>query len=797
MTPATQNANLKHDAPVLSLVSYRIASLLFLGAMSAAIWERPYAVPLTILLVIHMVLQLRWPLLWLASVPALLPILDWSPWSGWLPLQEFELFILAVLAVGYWQAPYSRRGGRFGFLSGVLVTLFTASWCWSLVAGAQHAPADLPGEWGSLGAMNVWRSAKGYLLAWCLLPMVRRAWFVREKALWRYFMPGVTAGLALAAVIVVLERWLFPGLTDFASDYRAVGPFFEMFAGGAALDCFLSAMVPLSLWVVLRRRLDLTAAVGTLVLLVGTYAALTSFSRGVYLAYLLSAVLLALTLIRGARAGTRIGWSLAWLLLGGYGLLLVFQFGGYRTLAAALLAILVAMPLGPSRLVDTRRSSVVVTSLGLALLSLPIALWLPKGPYVATAATALVAIVGTIRAWRSRTDHANVLQWAGAISVSLLVPLVARYWRDDGSWWPVCAWVGYIWLTILLARLAGWWKPTPIALVIPSGLMLVLGLIIPVVGNYYMGTRFSQISHDLTGRKEHWADVLALVPGIQEVLLGSGKGRFADDYYWRNRKQESPGAFAIKHEGISFLRLIAPRYVENFGEVVRVGQRVDVVPGRTLTFSAMARSAAPEGSLELSVCEKWLLYPFNCQHAQVYNIGSEWQPISALLAGERVTDRWSWLRPNQLSLSTRNTNSSSTIDVTDMHLVDSAGNELLKNTQFERGLAYWSYTSDRHHLPWHAKNMWLHVYYEQGVTGVVLFTGLLLAALVALRDRASRGDELASLLGASLVAICAVGLFDSLLDFPRIECLIFMILWLSLMRTENRPVKPSRPTRRP
>ncbi len=767
-------------------------ALVFAFLAIGGLWQRPYGVLLALLMLVQVGLQSRWPVIWLATVPALMPLLDWSPWSGWLLLQEFELFMLVVLAVGYWQAPRQQRGGRFSPLSGVLVATFTLSWLSSLAMGAMDARNELASELGSLGAMNVLRGAKGYLLAFCLLPMVRRAWTDRDTALWRFFMPGATAGLALASLVVVFERWLFPGLTDFASDYRAVGPFFEMFAGGAALDCFLSALLPLCVWVALRRRLDWVAMAGGGVLLIATYAALTSFSRGVYLAYLFSAVLLALKLVRHDKSGPGIGWSLLWLLLGGYGLLLVFQNGGYRTLAAALLAMLAAIALAPVRLPHGQGKGILIALSLITLVTVPaLALFAPKGAYVATAITALMAVIGAIMAWREGKGHAHVLHWAGVIGLSIAVPLVARHWRQDDGWWPVWGWVGYLWLTIAIARFAGWWKPAPVALAMPAGVMLILGLIIPVMGNYYMGTRFSQVSQDLEGRKQHWSDVLALVDSTRGMLLGEGKGRFVDDYYWHNRKSESPGAFAIKDEGGRFLRLIAPRYIGGFGDVVRVGQRVQVGNGETLTLSAMARSMEPGGILYATVCDKWLLYPFNCQHAQVNSIGTQWQPISVTLKGNRVLDRWSWLRPTELSLSTNNTNNSRSIDVTDLRLTDGAGRALLDNGNFNQGLAYWSYTSDRHHLPWHAKNMWLHVYYEQGLIGVSLFSILLLAAMVALRDKMRRGDELAPLLLAAVVAACAVGLFDSLLDFARIECLIFLLLWLSLMRSDTRPVKAS------
>ena len=56
--------------------------------------------------------------------------------------------------------------------------------------------------------------------------------------------------------------------------------------------------------------------------------------------------------------------------------------------------------------------------------------------------------------------------------------------------------------------------------------------------------------------------------------------------------------------------------------------------------------------------------------------------------------------------------------------------ELLGNGDFQHGNDRWFFTSDRHHLPWHAKNLWLHVYFEQGVLGLLIFSALLVFALL-------------------------------------------------------------------
>lgn len=50
-------------------------------AYCALLWWRPHA--------------------WLIAVPALLPVLDLAPWTGWFYLDELDLLLLATCAVGY------------------------------------------------------------------------------------------------------------------------------------------------------------------------------------------------------------------------------------------------------------------------------------------------------------------------------------------------------------------------------------------------------------------------------------------------------------------------------------------------------------------------------------------------------------------------------------------------------------------------------------------------------------------------------------------------------------------------
>ncbi|MEW9899348.1 hypothetical protein ABWL39_12050 [Chitinivorax sp. PXF-14] len=773
------------------LIGFRMLSLLWLALLLAGLWGRPYLPLLLPLLLLQLVVQARWPLAWLLTLPAMLPLMDWSPWSGWLELQEFDLLVLPALAVAYWQAPRQPVAGRLSPLATVLVGGLLLSWAGALVHGVLQLDPSATWLPGSLSASNVVRGAKGTLLGIAMLPLVRRAWAERETALWHYFMPGMAIGLCLASAMVVAERWLFPGLTDFASDYRAVGPFYEMFAGGAALDGYLALGLPLLLWVGLRQRHDAWLAVGAGVLGLGLYASLTTFSRGVYLGGLLSVLVMAALLLRGTGAGRRSIGVLLWLLPGIYGLLQVFHGGGYRTLAAALLAIVAALLLVATPRPSRGRPALLLapTMLGVPAVFALFALF-DKGAYLACALAALTAAAGWLWYWRAGSARGLALAWVATLALPLTVPMVGWHWGGQAALTAALAWGGYAWATLLVGRLAGWGAEHPRDLALPVVFIALSAVVVPVLGNYYMGQRFGQVSQDLQGRGQHWSDVVALVDSPAAMLLGKGVGHFVDDYYWHNRHAELPGAVQLVHEaGRNYVKLAAPRFIGGFGEVVRLSQRVSLGSG-TVYFSALARSAMPDGAFDIYLCDKWLLYPFNCLFAGAGNVGTTWQPIRVMLKGERIVDGRSWLRPSQINLSTGNTNRASSIDLTDIDVTDASGRSLLKNGDFRQGIAHWTYTSDRHHLPWHAKNMWLHVYYEQGLAGVLSFCCVLAAAVASLLSRHRRDDRLAVPMLAGLIGLLAVGLFDSLLDFGRIAWLFYLVLWLSLMKSV--PTAPSR-----
>ena len=242
----------------------------------------------------------RWPELWLFMVPALLPLADASPWTGWTVFDEFDLLLLAVLAGGHARlalegaAAPPRRPDRLTLLIGAQLLLSALALQRGL---ADAGPFRFDLFAGPTSAMNGLRLFKPLLWATLALPLLRREMARSPEACARRVGAGMVAGLAAVTLAALWERAAYPGLFDFSAPYRTSALFWEMQFGGAAIDGYLALGMPFAAWALWRARTPAGWAGAAALALGATYAALTTFSRGVYLAVtlplLLAAVLLA------------------------------------------------------------------------------------------------------------------------------------------------------------------------------------------------------------------------------------------------------------------------------------------------------------------------------------------------------------------------------------------------------------------------------------------------------------------------------------------------------------------------
>ena len=237
---------------------------------------------------------------WVFVVPACLPLLNFSPWTGWLIFDEFDILLLGALAGGYGRLAWSLRTGAGTEMPldfGAPIALLAVTGLLALSRGIVDA-GGFSFSWfaGYTEALNSFRVFKSLGFALLFTPLLQHR-LARSKIMTsQQLAAGMVAGLTVVTTAVIWERAAFPGLLDFSKRYRTVALFWEMHVGGGAIDAYLVLAMPFVVWaLVCARRPGVWVGAAALALLTA-YACLTTFSRGVYFAAAGSLVLLGILL---------------------------------------------------------------------------------------------------------------------------------------------------------------------------------------------------------------------------------------------------------------------------------------------------------------------------------------------------------------------------------------------------------------------------------------------------------------------------------------------------------------------
>lgn len=212
----------------------------------------------------------------------------------------------------------------------------------------------------------------------------------------------------------------------------------------------------------------------------------------------------------------------------------------------------------------------------------------------------------------------------------------------------------------------------------------------------------------------------------------------------------------------------------------RVGQRVPPLRGRWL-LRMDVRGEAPV-RLHLEICEKHLLYSGACatRAIRINPQPGQWRGVAVELNGDDLGGGPS-LAPRLAMFALALTDPGTRLEIDNVMLLDPEGRQRTRNTGFDQALTHWFFTSDRIHLPWHAQNVALHLLVEQGAFGAIAFGGLVSLALTGLLTRGARRHQLAAPIAGAITGFLVVGLFDSLLDIPRIATLFLVLIVVALL----------------
>lgn len=276
--------------PAVVLV-WALAVMCLAGALGMALQHPQSPVGCLVLIWFWCCLAVWRPDAWLWLVPTCLPWLNFSPWTGWVVFEEFDMLLLATLASGYarlgWTGWPSCQA-RLAPVARWLIVALAVSGGLSFARGLVDAGGfDFDWYAGYSDALNSWRVAKSLLFALLFLPLISARPGHLAGAGGRSVALGMLAGLTVVVVAILWERAAFAGILDFSVHYRTVALFWEMHVGGAAVDVYLVLTAPFVVWALVaahRRSVWLLAAA---LAVVTVYAGLTTFSRGVYLAMVL------------------------------------------------------------------------------------------------------------------------------------------------------------------------------------------------------------------------------------------------------------------------------------------------------------------------------------------------------------------------------------------------------------------------------------------------------------------------------------------------------------------------------
>ncbi len=365
-----------------------LALLLALASWCAGLalaWHHPVWPVATVILFLAWNIALVWRgHLWLVMVPAGVAFLNFSPWSGWIVFDEFDMLLLGTLAVGYARLAWAMRDPAHAALparSQALLLLLGGLALCSLSRAVMDAGGwDFDWFAGYTDALNSVRVIKSEVYAVLCVPLLHQEMLRGSARAHRRMALGLVLGLGVVVLAIVWERLAFFGLFDFSTPYRTVALFWEMHVGGEAIDAYLAMATPFAVWAIVSARRPRVWLGAAMLVLLTAYAVLTTFSRGLYFSVLTSLLVLAM-LVFGKRSNpsgstaagpqTTTGWRtkaipMLWLALG----IEVFVVLGAGTFMLD--------RMGRSR--DDFASRIAHWQRGLAVLHGPTDWWLGKGP---------------------------------------------------------------------------------------------------------------------------------------------------------------------------------------------------------------------------------------------------------------------------------------------------------------------------------------------------------------------------------------------------------------------------------
>ena len=722
--------------------------------------------------------------------------LDFIPWTGLFIIDEYLIWATCLGIIGWLlvrPALPQPRPYPPDTTQNLVLGLLAITWTVALMKVWWPMPPIGPNTfWSYLEPGNAIRIWLGIAIALMVIPVMNAMWRTSPDSMARTMSFSILVAALGAGMILLWERIAFPGLLNFSSDYRTTGFFSDMRVGGAALDGYLSLVVPFVLVAALSARNLRAILINGMLFALMVYAVMSTFSRALQLAVILSSLLVLVAMTRSriltgdtaalpVKGGSSVvaGVTLLCALL----FYTVFAHGGYRGLLAVLCCVLAV-------LYTIREEGWKISGRGLAAaiaagVTITAVYFVPyKGPYFAFALAFLVWLTAAATRQFNHTRRQTLLLPL-TLPMAMAAAGVSFHWGGVDAGSQTTAGLLFLYAAgflVGLPRIRPKIQPRNLFVALLAGIMLAV-ISVPVLSNYRMTERMGTTGTDWEGRIRHWQGVRNLMhQDWTGMLLGEGLGTFPAAYYIAHytgdQQAEKPGGIRREYESSEhFIRSFKAGGPNEWGEPLQLIQRISVTPDETLTISGLVRTGQ-QGVLSLIVCEKWLLYHENCVNADIKTVpDNTWQPFTVTVKTPPVSPDNSSILPRFASLSVFG---SPVTDIDRLSMVNQSGKELLRNGSFENGMFGWFVASDHTHMPWHTKNMAVGVFFDGGLVLLGTFCLLGLLTVIRLTPRVLAGDHDCISHAAALLGFGIVASFDTVIDAPRVAFL-FLILTASAL----------------
>lgn len=703
---------------------------------------------------------MRYPHAWVLALPILLPWVNLAPWSGQVFLEEFDFFVMTVVAVQLWYGFYAKdRRLTLTKWQHLLLWLMIVAYGVSFFRGLLPlGEIDLNAFANYFSSYNALRLGRGVGWALVLLLPLLAAFRWNPELTRQYLMLGMVVGLVGVGGVALWERnvlsdfiygqnryEILSGLLDFSTPYRITALFAEMHTGGEAIDGYLALAWPFSVVLAFSASSRFVASLALFAIPLALYSALVTFSRGTYLALVAGGLVLAL----GAMALIRkriSNWKFISILLGVVVVAvlagLVFRFGGVLSLGFTLI-FFVAVLFGMLRWTG-RRWGLCWLIVGAGCLT---TYWVARGQLTSK--------------WMDNSP-------LGAYALSLVAVLVSAL---------VAGGIGHF------SRGKFRWKELLIVTVLLSG---GIGIGSMSLFGARMEARFSGVQSDLLTRATHWRLAVSLMrPTLDVTVFGMGLGAFPRTFLY-GTDHNNDGMFAFGREGDNTFLTVSG------SQDLRFTQRVNMEAYANYTVSFDYRTQDPRARIRVRLCRRHLIEPLEwnplClgQESNVVSTHGQWARVEWPVNIGELGDGERWGRP-PLIIEVANRRAydlmsvpPAFVDFDNFEIRDEAGRNLLANGDFSEGMNRWFPLYDFNHLPWHVKNIFVYLYFELGLFGVFVFLVLVCYVVAIGIQDWKQGDWMSLAVLSSLFGFISVGLFGTLLDVPRLTLIFFLLMFALL-----------------